>query len=157
LRSVIFHNRTRDLITTRVAKGTTKTLLSSVTTKLAATIILILVTTILINMVSFYCPILTKTETLEFRKNVVRIHDKNFHGVLSGESGDGRTDAGLLARSQYSEGPATGHLDTGFSWCSSVYKRMLRWFPSFQVTTTCLSCRHPDLNSLVTYLMFVYT
>jgi len=24
-------------------------------------------------------------------------------------------DAGLLARSQYSEGPATGHLDTGFS------------------------------------------
>ena len=25
-------------------------------------------------------------------------------------------DAGLLARSQYSEGPATGHLDTGFSW-----------------------------------------
>jgi len=25
-------------------------------------------------------------------------------------------DAGLLARSQYSEGPATGDLDTGFSW-----------------------------------------
>jgi len=25
-------------------------------------------------------------------------------------------DAGLLARSQYSEGPATGHLDIGFSW-----------------------------------------
>ena len=25
-------------------------------------------------------------------------------------------DAGLLARSQYSKGPATGHLDTGFSW-----------------------------------------
>ena len=25
-------------------------------------------------------------------------------------------DAGLLARSQYSEGLATGHLDTGFSW-----------------------------------------
>ena len=24
--------------------------------------------------------------------------------------------AELLARSQYSEGPATGHLDTGFSW-----------------------------------------
>ena len=23
-------------------------------------------------------------------------------------------DAGLLARNQYSEGPATGHLDTGF-------------------------------------------
>jgi len=25
-------------------------------------------------------------------------------------------DVGLLARSQYSEGPATGNLDTGFSW-----------------------------------------
>jgi len=25
-------------------------------------------------------------------------------------------DAGLLAGSQYSEGPATGHLDTGNSW-----------------------------------------
>jgi len=25
-------------------------------------------------------------------------------------------DAGLLAINQYSEGPATGHLDTGFSW-----------------------------------------
>ena len=25
-------------------------------------------------------------------------------------------DAGLLARSQYSEGPATSHLDTRFSW-----------------------------------------
>jgi len=39
-------------------------------------------------------------------------------------------DAGLLARSQYPEGPATGHLDTGFSWFPCVYKRMLRWFPS---------------------------
>ena len=28
--------------------------------------------------------------------------------------------AGLLARSQYSEGPANGHLDTGFSWFPSV-------------------------------------
>ena len=40
-------------------------------------------------------------------------------------------DAGLLARSQYSEGPATGHLDTGFSWFPCVYKQMLRWFPKF--------------------------
>jgi hypothetical protein len=29
-------------------------------------------------------------------------------------------DARLLARSQYPEGPATGHLDTGFSWFSCV-------------------------------------
>jgi hypothetical protein len=28
--------------------------------------------------------------------------------------------AGLLARSQYAEGPATGHLGTGFSWFSFV-------------------------------------
>ena len=66
-------------------------------------------------------------------------------------------DAGLLARSQYPEGPATGHLDTGFSWFPCVYKRMLRWFPSFQVATTCFSCGPPDLNFLVTFFfIFVY-
>ena len=66
-------------------------------------------------------------------------------------------DAGLLARSQYPEGLATSHLDTGFSWFPCVYKRMLRWFPSFQVATTCLSCSPPDLNFLVTFLsIFVY-
>ena len=65
-------------------------------------------------------------------------------------------DAGLLARNQYPEGPATGHLDTGFSWFRCVYKRMLRWFPSFQVATTCLSCSPPDINFLVTFFLFVY-
>jgi uncharacterized membrane protein len=39
------------------------------------------------------------------------------------------SDAGLLARSQYPEGPATGHVDTGFSRFPCVYKRMLRQFP----------------------------
>jgi hypothetical protein len=63
-------------------------------------------------------------------------------------------DAGLLARSQYSEGPATGHLDTGFSWFPCVYKQMLRWFPRFPVATTCFSCSPPNLNLLVTNLMF---
>jgi len=38
-------------------------------------------------------------------------------------------DARLLAISQYPEVPATGHLDTGFSWFPCVYKRMLKWFP----------------------------
>ena len=31
-------------------------------------------------------------------------------------------DAGLLARSQYSEGPATGHIHTSFSRFPCVYK-----------------------------------
>ena len=53
-----------------------------------------------------------------------------------------------------SEGPATGHLDTGFSWFPYVYKQMLRWFPRFQVATTCFSCSPPDLNSAVANFMF---
>ena len=36
------------------------------------------------------------------------------------------SDAGLRARSRYSGGPATGHLDTWFSWFPCVYKQMLR-------------------------------
>jgi hypothetical protein len=55
-------------------------------------------------------------------------------------------DAGLVARGQYSEGPATGHLDTGFSWFPRVLKQMLSWFPRLQVATTCLSCSPPDVN-----------
>ena len=46
-------------------------------------------------------------------------------------------DAGLPARSQYPEVPATCHLDTGFSCFLCVYKQLLIWFPSFQVATTC--------------------
>jgi len=60
-------------------------------------------------------------------------------------------DAGLLARSQYSEGPATDYIDTGFSWFPCVYKQMLRWFPRFQVATT---CSPPELNLLVTNFIF---
>jgi len=62
--------------------------------------------------------------------------------------------AGLLARSQYSEGPVTGHLVAGFSWIPYVYKQTLRRFPTFQVATTCFSCSPPDLNLLVTDFMF---
>jgi hypothetical protein len=66
-------------------------------------------------------------------------------------------DVGLLARSQCSEGPATGHIDTGFSGFPSVYKRMLRWFPSFQVAITFFSCSPPELkvNSLVTSIIYL--
>jgi len=63
-------------------------------------------------------------------------------------------DAGLLARSQYSEGPVTGHLDTGFSWFLCVYNQMLIWFPRFQVVNTCFSCSPPKLNLVVTSFMF---
>ena len=62
-------------------------------------------------------------------------------------------DAGLLARSQYSEGPATDHLVTGFSRYPYAYKQMLRWFPTFQVATTCFSCSPPDLNLVATNFM----
>ena len=63
-------------------------------------------------------------------------------------------DAGLLAISQYSEGPVTGHLDTGFSRFPCAYKQMLRWLPTFQVATTRFSCSPPDLNLLVTNFIF---
>jgi hypothetical protein len=54
--------------------------------------------------------------------------------------------ARLLARSQCSEGPATGHLDTGFLGFPVSLKQMLRWFPRFQFATTCISCSPPDVN-----------
>ena len=38
-------------------------------------------------------------------------------------------DAVRLARSQYQEGPETGHLDTGFSWFPCVLEQMLGRFP----------------------------
>ena len=63
-------------------------------------------------------------------------------------------DPGLLARSQYSEGPATGQLDTDFSSFPCVYKQMLIWLPRFQVATTCFLCSPPDLNLVATNFMF---
>ena len=43
-------------------------------------------------------------------------------------------DAGLLATSQHMEGPATGHLDTGFSWfrwvCLKANAKMAPSIPS---------------------------
>jgi hypothetical protein len=65
-------------------------------------------------------------------------------------------DAGQLDISQYREGPATGHLDTGFSWFPWVQERMLRWFPPFQVVSTCFSCSPPDLYSVVTNCLLSY-
>jgi len=51
-------------------------------------------------------------------------------------------------------GPGTGHLAKGFSRFPCLYKQMLRWFPTFQVATTCFSCSPPDLNLLVTSFIF---
>jgi hypothetical protein len=42
------------------------------------------------------------------------------------------SDVGLLARSQYIEGPATSHLNTGFSWfpCLKANAEMVPKIPS---------------------------
>jgi hypothetical protein len=67
-------------------------------------------------------------------------------------------DAKLLTRSQYSEGSATSHLDTGFSWFPCVYKQMLRWLLCFQVATTCFSRSPPGLklDLSVTSSIYIY-
>jgi hypothetical protein len=62
--------------------------------------------------------------------------------------------AGLLARGQYSEGPANGHLDTALSCFPRVFKQMLSWFPTLQVATTCFSCSPPDVN-LVNFMFCI--
>ena len=60
--------------------------------------------------------------------------------------------AGLLAKGQYPEGPATGHLGTHFlGFPVSAYKRMLRPFPRLQVATACYSCSPPDFKFLARF------
>jgi hypothetical protein len=60
------------------------------------------------------------------------------------------------ALSQYPEAPATGQLDTGFSSLPWAHERMLRWFPPFQVASTCSSCSPPDLNSVAANCLLSY-
>ena len=48
--------------------------------------------------------------------------------------------------------PATS--TQGFLGFPVPEKQMLRWFPRFQVATTCFSCSPPDLNLVVTNFMF---
>ena len=64
--------------------------------------------------------------------------------------------AELLAGSQYSDGPATGHIGIGFSWFPCVYKQMLRWLPRFQVATTCFLCSPPDLKLNLSLTSFMF-
>jgi hypothetical protein len=72
-------------------------------------------------------------------------------------SGKNLQEARLLARSQYPEGPVTGHLGTRFSWFPCVYKRMLRLFPRLQVATACFLCSPPpSLNFFDPYFLFMY-
>jgi len=63
-------------------------------------------------------------------------------------------NAGFLATGQNSEGPATDYLDKGFSWFPCAQKQMLRWFPRFQVATSCFSYSPPDLNIVVNNFIF---
>jgi hypothetical protein len=56
-------------------------------------------------------------------------------------------DAGLLARSQYPEGPTTGLLDTGFFFLVSLgLKANAEEVPKFPSATTCFSCSPADFN-----------
>jgi hypothetical protein len=43
-----------------------------------------------------------------------------------------------------------------FSWFPWVQERMLRWFPPFQVASTCFSFNPPDLYSVVTNCLLSY-
>jgi len=60
----------------------------------------------------------TNVLLFKFRCNIfigVRIIKEMQGSVVSGTHCTFTLDAGLLARSQYSEGPATGYRNTGFS------------------------------------------
>ena len=43
-----------------------------------------------------------------------------------------------------------------FSWFPCVYKQMLRWFPRFQVATTCFSCSPLDLKILTNFIFCIH-
>jgi len=53
---------------------------------------------------------------LGFLYNVEMVDSYRRFGTSYQSHHQGTLDAGMLARSQYPEGPATGHFDTGFSW-----------------------------------------
>ena len=61
-------------------------------------------------------------------------------------------DVGLLARSQYSEGPATDHLGKDCFWFPCVYKRMLRRFPRFQNATRVIPRLTKVIRSGITFV-----
>ena len=75
---------------------------------------------------------------------VWRSSDLGFEALIGGRETDRereRDGNGVLREPNIEcykmEGPATGHIGTGFSWFPCVYKQMLRWFPTLQVATAC--------------------
>ena len=67
------------------------------------------------------------------------------------------TCTGSALRSKCGKGKAIFHpsfFSVSVFWFPCVYKQRLRWFPRFQVATTCFSCSPPDLNLVVTNFMF---
>jgi hypothetical protein len=105
-------------------------------------------------MFSFVCIVIRCLEFIVVF--VVGALDHNYVKVVLWSNYCFYFDAGQLAINQYPEGPATGHLDTGISWFPWVQERMLRWFPPFQVASTCFSSSPPDLNSVVTNCLLSY-
>jgi hypothetical protein len=109
-----------------------------------------------VNMVSSYGSLGSVSGQLTWYYNCLKRHWNGFppstHVCIAGVT----LDTELLARSQYSEGPATGHLDTDISWFPCVYKQMLRRLPTFQVVTTCFSCSPPDLNLNLSVRSFIF-
>ena len=66
-------------------------------------------------------------------------------------------DTRLLARSQYPEGRAIGHLGTGFSLFHCVYKQNAEMVPKIpSCAITCFSCSPPYLNFLDPSFIFMY-
>jgi len=100
---------------------------------------------------SFYLPVQFHDLQLPCKRPLL---DPPYYIPVHHKQSSSRLIRGLLSRSQYSEGPATGHLDTGFSRFPCVYEQMLRGFPRFQVATTRFSCCPPDLNLLATNFVF---
>jgi len=109
------------------------------------------------SVVTLFCDFQKQTTIISLNRTSQLVFIMNMQCIFLGvnlKRFRSMNNAGLLARSQYSEGPATGHLDTGFCWFPCVYKQMLRWFPRFQVATTCFSRCPPDLNLVVSNFEF---
>ena len=64
--------------------------------------------------------------------------------------------AGLLARSQYSEGPATGHLGTGFPWFPSVCLKANAEMVPKTPSCYCMLLMQPSRLKFLSSLFHIY-